>query len=148
MIIAFCGHSNYVGSIVDEKTILDFLEKRCAHATVDFFLGEYGGFDHFAYNCCKKYKDIHPNSKLIFVTPYFSENHQTNHLNHIKQHFDSVIFPPIENVPPKYAITHRNKWIANQADVVIAYITHTYGGAYSMYLHAKRKSKEIFNIAK
>ena len=33
------------------------------------------------------------------------------------------------------------------SDCVIAYITHTFGGAYSTYLYAKKKGKAIFNIS-
>ncbi len=84
---------------------------------------------------------------MIFITPYLSPTLEKKSASYQKG-FDSVIYPEIENVPPRYAIVHRNRWIVEQADVLIAYVTHTYGGAYTMYQYAKRKTKKIYNIAK
>lgn len=84
MIIVFCGHSTYVSKPEDEKKILDILEKRVGDEPCEIFLGEYGFFDSFAYDCSKKFKENHPNSKLIFVTPYSSLGHRKNTVNTTK----------------------------------------------------------------
>ena len=60
--------------------------------------------------------------------------------------FDSIIYPDLEHVPPRYAISHRNRWMIGQADVVISHVSHQYGGAYAMYLVAKQKAKKIYNL--
>ena len=147
MVIAFCGHSQYIKNLEDEKLVLEILKKRVANNDVDFLLGEYGGFDNFAYGCVKQFKTLHPKSNLIFVTPYISLEYQKNQIEYRKERFDMVIYPSLEKVPPRYAISHRNRWIVEQADIIIAYITHQYGGAYAMYKYAKRKNKEIYNIS-
>ena len=147
MVIAFCGHSNYVENSEDEKRFFEILERRIGSEQADFFLGEYGGFDRFAYNCARKYKDKHPDCRLIFITPYISPQYQKNQVEQNKKRFDLILYPELENVPPRYAISHRNKWIVGQADIIIAYIKQTYGGAYSMYRYAQRKNKEVYNIA-
>ncbi len=56
------------------------------------------------------------------------------------------IYPPIENTPPRFAILKRNEWMMTNADVIIAYVTHNYGGAYKSLEVAKRKKKKIINI--
>ena len=147
LIVAFCGHSTYVENIDDERKILAILEKCVADAPCDLFLGEYGGFDSFAYRCAKKFKELHHEKKLVFVTPYLSENYQKNAVEYTQGRFDQVLYPPLENVPPRYAIHRRNRWMVEQADVLIAYITHKYGGAYEMYRYATRKGKCVYNIA-
>ncbi len=144
MIIAFCGHSTYVRNFEDEKKVLEILEHRIGDTPSEFFLGEYGNFDHFAYICAKKYKETHPYVKLIFITPYLTEK---SLIQWKKDRFDLVIYPELERIPPRYAISHRNRWIVEQADIIIAYIAHEYGGAYTMYRYAKRKGKEVYNIA-
>ena len=53
MIVAFCGHAKYVGNFLDEKKVLEFLEKRIGDTSCEFYLGEYGGFDRFSYLCAK-----------------------------------------------------------------------------------------------
>jgi len=110
------------------------------------YLGGYGEFDSFAYDCCKKYKETHPNISLVFVTPYLTTDYQCNHLQYQETRYDSILYPEIEDKPKRYAITYRNKYMVEKADYVVAYVSHNWGGAYTTYRHAKRKHKEIFNL--
>ena len=142
MIVTFCGHSTYIKRSSDEDTLLAFLENRIGDTPVEFFLGGYGGFDHFAYGCAKRFQQKHPNAKLVFVTPYLQIKKAEQELGK----YDLIVYPELERVPPRYAISRRNKWMVERADVVIAYITHRHGGAYTTYCHAKRKKKEIFDL--
>ena len=145
MIVAFCGHSEYMGTLEDEKNVLDFLECRVGDESVEFFLGEYGGFDRFAYNCARKYQKKHPVARLVFITPYLSEGFLKKHID--SQHrFDDILYPNLETVLPRYAITYRNRWIVEQADLLISYVVLSYGGAYKMYRYAKQKNREIYNL--
>ena len=146
MIVTFCGHADFSDGEKHKKQLLSYLEERVGNVSAIFYLGDYGNFDHFAYACCKEYQSTHPNVKLLFITPYISPSFQKKHLNDIQKRFDEIIYPDIESTPPRYAILHRNRWMVEHADVLVAYITHTYGGAYQTYSHAKRKRKEIFNL--
>ena len=139
MIITFCGHSNYKGSADDEEKILSFLSEKIGNAHAALYLGGYGNFDSFAAACGKKYQANHPNTKLIYVTPYVTVNTQTDL-------YDSIIYPGLENVPPRFAISRRNKWMVDKADFVIAYIRHSWGGAFQSYTYARRAKKQIFNL--
>ena len=60
--------------------------------------------------------------------------------------YDSSIYPPIEKVPPKFAISKRNEWMITNSDLIIAYVNHNYGGAYKTLEIAKRRKKKIINI--
>lgn len=147
MIITFCGHAQFSKSEEYEKKILDFLEAKVGEQFADMYLGGYGDFDSFAYDCCKKYKKTHPNISLVFVTPYLTIDYQRNHLQYRKMCYDLIVYPEIEDKPKRYAITYRNKFMVEKADYVVAYVSRDWGGAYAMYKYAKRKSKEIFNLA-
>lgn len=60
-----------------------------------------------------------------------------------------TIYPEgIEYVPKKYAVSYRNDWIVRQADTVICYITHDFGGATKFVEKARKKGKTIYNISK
>ena len=148
MIITFCGHAQFRKSEEYEQKILDFLEEKIGDRASDMYLGGYGGFDIFAYECCKKYKETHPRASLFFVTPYITEEYQKNHLVHIRALYDGIIYPEIEEKPLRFAISYRNKWMVEKSDYVVAYIEHDWGGAYETYKHAKQKRKPIFNIGK
>ena len=137
--IAFCGHSSFVGTKEDKERLLALLESLVGDEPVEFFLGEYGGFDRFAATCAKAFRRHHPRAKLIWVVAYPSTNVDNDG-------FDLILYPPIEHIPPRFAIYHRNRWVAEQADILIAYVSHSFGGAYEMYRHAKKNRKEIYNL--
>ena len=47
----------------------------------------------------------------------------------------------------KAAIWERNKWLAENCDMMIVYIKRDYGGAYKCYKYAKELGVPIMNIA-
>ncbi len=147
MTITFCGHSNFHGNAEYEQKIISILEKNVGNSPADIYLGGYGNFDAFAYSCCKKYKQTHPKISLVFTTPYITPQYQKNHLEYEKTRYDSIVYPEIEDKPPKFAITYRNRYMVDSADLVIAYITHNTGGAYATYHYAEKRGKSIINIA-
>lgn len=60
-----------------------------------------------------------------------------------------TIYPEgIEYIPPKYAVSYRNDWIVRQADMVVCYITHDFGGAAKFVEKARKKGKIIYNVSK
>lgn len=148
MIITFFGHSGFIGTKEYEEKLLSFLEKNVGENPVQMYLGGYGGFDEFAYSCCKKYKENHPKASLIFVTPYITLEYQKNHLDRLKSLYDIILYPEIEDKPKRFAIYYRNKFMVESADFVITYVVHSYGGAYTAYKIAKRRGKNIFNLGK
>ena len=147
MIVTFCGHAQFSESAEYEQRLLDFLEEKVGDESAEMYLGGYGNFDRFAYDCCKKYKQLHPRVSLVFVTPYLTVEYQKNHLEDRKERYDSILYPEIENKPPKLAILYRNRYMVEKADVVVAYVAHDWGGAYTTYRYAQRKGKMIFNLA-
>ena len=110
------------------------------------YLGDYGEFDGFAYDCCKKFKETHPTVSLVFVTPYLTVQYQKNHLEYQKTRYDSIIYPEIEDKPLRFAISYRNKWMVKKADYIVCGIDHDWGGAYQTYQYAKKQKKSIFNV--
>ena len=147
MIVAFCGHSTFLKSVEYEKKVIAVLEELVGDATAQMYLGGYGAFDEFAYACCKKYKANHPNVSLVYITPYISPEYQSSRLIYIKEVYDEILYPPIEDKPPRFAISYRNRWMVENAQYVISFVEHTWGGAYQTYKHAKRKGKMVFNIS-
>ena len=145
MIVAFCGHSTYSEREGDRERALAAIEDHAGDEPVEFFLGQYGGFDSFAFSLARTYKEKHPNAVLSFVSPYMDEGYLSRRED---ARFDRVIYPPIECAPKKFAITYRNRWIAREADLLIAYVSHTCGGAYATLRAACAKGKTIFNLAK
>ncbi len=143
MIITFFGHSDFIPTSSIEKKIGSILNNISNEDQVDFYLGGYGKFDSFAYTCAKKYKETHKNTRLIFITPYITKEY----INQRADGYDEIIYPALENKHPKSAIIYRNKWMIENADIVLVYVKYSVGGAYSAYKYAKSIGKEPINLA-
>ena len=139
MILAFFGHSDYRASREDEQRLLSFLEETVRDRPVQLFLGGYGAFDGFARNCGRAFQKTHPKAKLVLVTPYLNRGADDS--------YDAIVYPPLESVPPRFAISQRNRWMVEQADSTIFYIKRTLGGAFQAYQYAQKKKKPLFNLA-
>ena len=146
MIVTFCGHAQFHKTEEYEQKTLAFLEEKVGDQPADMYLGGYGDFDSFAYDCCKKYKANHPNISLVFVTPYLTIEYQKNHLDYQMTNYDSILYPEIEDKPPRFAISYRNRWMVERADLVVCGVERAYGGAYQTYRYATRKDKPVFHL--
>lgn len=146
MVIAFFGHAQMCGTLECERKIFNFLEKIVGEQCADIYLGGYGSFDSLAYACCKKYKERHPKLTLCFITPYMTIAYQENNLKYQRSRYDKIIFPEIEDRPPKFAIFYRNRWMVDKADYIVTYVNHAWGGAYATYEYAKKKGKSIIRL--
>lgn len=142
MVITFCGHAHYSASEEHEMCLLAFLEATVGDRDADMYFGGYGNFDRFSYNCGKKYKKNHPKVNLLLITPYIDRP------IYKEDAYDGIIYPGIECKPARFAIIYRNRWMVENADYVIAYVNHTYGGAYTTYQYAVKKRKHIYNLGK
>ena len=142
MIISFFGHSRFSQSEGDLEKVLDLIEKHANGEHVDFYLGCYGRFDRFAYECASQYKKEHSDSKLVFVTPYLANNQRCESFS---KGCDETLFPEIEKVPLRLAIIERNKWVITKSDFIIFYYV-VGGGTEIVYDFAKRKKKNFINV--
>ena len=146
MIITFCGHSNFSFSDTTKNELKNLLiENIRKNPTCKFYLGGYGDFDSLCLRTLRELKTDFPDIELLFITPYLDNNYSKLEL--AKYYYDDIIFPPIENVPHKFAILKRNEWMVDSADLVIAYVKYSWGGAAKTLEYAKRKKVPIINIS-
>ena len=144
MIITFAGHSIIPNDPKIKTTVQQQIENNIlTFESIICYLGGYGQFDNLCAHICKELKQKYSNIEIVYVTPYISSEKSTNP---ILNTFDYSIYPPIENTPPKFAISKRNEWMICKSDIVIAYVDHNFGGAYKSLQIAKRKKKKIINI--
>lgn len=136
MIITFCGHSSVSDADEVRQWLRTVLDRFLLEDEVIFYLGGYGAFDRLATSVVREKKKINPKIQSVLVIPYLNRSFDD-------ADFDYTIFPPLETVPPRYAISKRNTWMVDQADIVIAYVTHDWGGAAKMLNNAQVKKKPI-----
>ena len=62
--------------------------------------------------------------------------------------YDEVIIPDVvAGVHPKTAITKRNKWMVEESDYIISYVTRDFGGAYTAIKYATKLGKKIISLS-
>lgn len=148
MTITFAGHSFIPSSIKVKEMVKEQIRNNIIDAEfVTCYLGGYGDFDEICARACRELKQDYAGIEIVYVTPYISLSEQGK-IREMQKYglYDTSIYPPIENSPPRFAILKRNEWMMTNADLIIAYVNRNYGGAYKSLLVAKRKKKKIINI--
>lgn len=137
MNVTFCGHSDVSQRGNVRQWLYETVEGLITQETADMFLlGGYGGFDRMASSVVWELKKKYPHVKSVLVLPYLDRKMDESQC-------DWTVYPGLEKVPRRYAITHRNRYMVNDADVVIAYVQHSWGGAAQTLDYAKQKKKRI-----
>ncbi len=139
MTVTFCGHKNIADTSTVRAAVDEVLRGLVVEGADYFLLGGYGSFDslaaHAVHDLKQQYTEIHS----TLVIPYLNRDYNT-------ELYDDTTYPPLETVPMKFAISRRNEWMVDQADVVVAYVIHGWGGAAATLEYAKRKGKTIILI--
>lgn len=63
------------------------------------------------------------------------------------QDYDLIYPDEVANAPAQVAILRRNDYIVKNADYIVCYITHNFGGAYKAVEKARKHKKKIINLA-
>lgn len=143
MIITFCGHRDFVESAAAEERLTILLDMYARESDkLICYNGGYGNFDYFAAKCVQRLQGQYTNIRNCLILPYIDLSF-LEHIDRYKNRFDETIYPPLESVPKKYAIIRRNEWMIDNADMLIACVRHSWGGAAHILEYAKRKKKVI-----
>ncbi len=140
MTVTFFGHKDTPKEIEPtlRTTLVDLIENY--NATV-FYVGNNGSFDTMVRRQLEELSQTYPITYSV-VLAYLPTN---------KSEYDDLtntILPEgIETVPKRFAISWRNKWMIQQADIVVTYVTHTYGGAWQFKTMAERQGKTVIELS-
>lgn len=142
--IAMFGHRDFNCHRQLEERLIpvlrDLIRKK---KFIEIYMGRDGEFDTYAATLVKRvqkdYDDYHA-IEFNLVLPYPKKD-----MEDFEKYYDRVDIPI--SAHPKLAITKRNEWMVEQADLVICYIERESGGAYKAVQYAKKLDKEIINLA-
>lgn len=140
MICTFFGHRDCPEAV---KPVLKGEIKRLItiQGVYKFYVGNTGAFDNLVYHCLKEIKKEYQYIQYFVVLekPPIKESMYDS---------DETLLPlGFEDFPPRFAIDRRNRWMIEQAEYVITYITHSFGGAAKFADIAVKKKKKVINIA-
>lgn len=140
MVCAFFGHRDAPSEIRDriKETVIDLIEES---GVTKFYVGNNGNFDRMALSVLKELGGMYPQIAYYVVYAYLPEKGVED--------FEHTIYPEgIENVPKRFAIDYRNRWIVGRADIVVAYVGRSFGGAAKFVDMAERQGKDVINLCK
>lgn len=140
MVCVFFGHGDCPASI--KSSLFETIKDQIERGTLQFYVGNHGNFDRIILSCLRELKVLYPEIRYSVVLAYLPKNPNSYQP-------DETIFPAeMESAPRRFAIDFRNRWMVNHADLVIAYITRSFGGAAKFVNVAKCKKLPIIYLEK
>lgn len=133
----FFGHRDCPETIKPKlrEVLVDLITN---HGVEMFYVGHQGQFDAYVHSELKKLKKEYPQINFAVVLAYMPGK-KTEY----DDYSDTMLPEGIESVHPRYAISWRNNWMIQQSEYIVAYITHTWGGAFQYTQKAIRKKKHV-----
>ena len=147
MIVSFCGPADYLELDGHRETILAALEEHVGDSFAQLFFSCRGHFDIFGVVCGKEFQKTHPRTELVGITPWFSYDLDQNETILYTFFYDRVLDPPLDPIPYEKALARRAEWIAEQSDLVIAYVDAEHEQDFPALRCAKALGKRIINLA-
>ena len=134
----FTGHRSLSGAekLKAAVRLRRVIEEQIKAGIVFYGAGGALGFDTLAAQTVLDMKKEYPQLRLILVLPYLNGALSADG-------YDETVYPPLESVPRRYAILRRNEWMIQRCDVLVAYVTHGWGGAARTLAYARKKKKTI-----
>jgi len=138
------GHHDTPYSVINSMTVL--LRMLAEENHVDRFLvGNQGSFDRMAYKALtESVIPEFPQADYRVVLAYLPSVRPLDPMYNAAK----TVYPEgLENVPPRFAISRRNRWMVDQSDIVLGYCRYSIGGTASILEYARKKKKTIVDLA-
>ena len=138
------GHRN-VPDTIQEQLIQTVERLYMEKGITIFYVGGYGMFDSCAAAAVKAVRERFPEISLYRVTPY----HLAVRPVMLPEGYDGSFYPPLEDVPQRYAIVRANQYMVKTCEAVICYVKHCGNSKALLELairHAQKDQLIIENI--
>ncbi len=143
-ICAFFGHGDFAGENELrprlEAVLIDLITRR---DVTEFYVGTYGLFERMSFSLVSKLKKRYPHIQVVFVAAYLGQVKRERDIFD----FDVSICPLDCAAQKRGAIVMRNKWVVNNCDMAVCYVSSPMGGASRSFCALKSKRKPIINLA-
>lgn len=139
MVCTFFGHKDTPKEIEPtlRSTLIDLIENKNVNV---FYVGNNGNFDAMVRRQLEDLSHTYPITYSVVLAYLPTEKNKYDNLS-------NTIYPEgLETVPKRFAISWRNKWMIQQSDVVVTYVTRTYGGAWQFKVAAERQNKTVIKL--
>ncbi len=140
MTVTFFGHKDTPKNIEPtlRTTLVDLIEN---HDATEFYVGNNGNFDTMVRRQLEALSQTYPITYSVVLAYLPTKKSEYDELA------NTILPEGIETVPKRFAISWRNKWMIEQADVVVTYVTHSFGGAWQFKAMAERQGKTVIELS-
>ena len=139
MTATFFGHKDTPKEIEPtlRSTLIDLIENKNVNV---FYVGNNGNFDTMVSRQLEDLSHTYPITYSVVLAYLPTEKNKYDDLT-------NTIYPEgLETVPKRFAISRRNKWMIQQSDVVVTYVTHNFGGAAQFKEMAVNQGKTVIKL--
>lgn len=120
------------------STLIDMIENKNADV---FYVGNNGNFDIMVRRQLEELSHIYPITYSVVLAYLPTEKNKHDDLS-------NTIYPEgLEEVPKRFAISRRNKWMIQKSHIVVTYVTHSFGGAAQFKEIAEKQGKVIIELS-
>ena len=140
MVCTFFGHKDTPKEIepILRSTLVDLIKNK--NVTI-FYVGNNGNFDLMVRHQLEELSKTYSITYSVVLAYLPTEKNKYDNLS-------NTIYPEgIESAPKRFAISLRNKWMIEQSDIVVTYVTHNFGGAAQFKELAKKRRKIIIKLS-
>ena len=141
-VCTFFGHRDCPETIRPKlhAALVELIEERGVDS---FYVGNHGTFDRMVRSLLRELSERYPHIRYSVVLAYVPQRWD----EFDQRDFSDTMVPEgVETVPPRFAIAWRNKWMLREADYVVTYITHGWGGAAQYAEMAERWGKMLIRL--
>ena len=144
MIVAFFGQAEYSEQFNYHDRVIELLERIVGDQSCDFYLGGIDHFDHLMRRYCAEYQKTHPRTALFLIVPNCGQVYRP--VSSVTELYDAILYPNIEALFPMDAISRRDRWMVDRADVIITSIGEDRVSEDKTYQYAVGKSRTIYHF--
>ena len=140
MTVTFFGHKDTPKEIEPtlRTTLVDLIEN---HDATKFYVGNNGNFDTMVRRQLENLSQTYPITYSVVLAYLPTKKSEYD------DYTNSLLPEGIETAPKRFAISYRNKWMVGQADIVVTYVTHSFGGAAQFKELAERQGKTVIELS-
>jgi len=145
--VALFGHREVPDlSLLESKLVPIITELIRTNPYTVFMIGRNGEFDEYTASVIKRLQREYgkENSEITLILPYEVAN-----IDCYEKYYDGIVIPEsVCGAHFKSAITLRNRWMVEKADLILGYVERDRGGAYAAIKYAEKLGKRVINLSK
>lgn len=146
MIGVCLGTRSYMDTIENRIMVEKGLRDLIKLGVTEFYSGGIGSFEKSCARYIKDLKQEFPFIKSYLILAYYNPQISKEDEKEIQLKYDGTIYPPLENVPLRFAISKRNKWMVDIADCILFYVNNHYTNSFKFLEYAHKRKKMYVNL--